>query len=363
MYINNCIPTSVNHPMNRDSGRSFVLKKKTLLWVLYIIVLIPICLELALRVISAKPYIQTDYHIEVSPPNAFTGHDSLGIILNPGTYDIILNREVDFHTTHTSEGQRLVSDTSNATGRPKIALMGCSFTYGYGVNDEETFATILQKKYPNLDFNNYGVIGYGTLQSYFQLQTLVRNDTAPDVVILNFASDHFERNALTRKFRRAMKIGFDRSLETAREMMQTSNFPYLQNPEDSITYERWEDLYSDWKWRDKLAAVNWIQTQSDNLADRSKDLVDISAVIIERMNELCRENDIQFVVFLLDEDERIRRLEDSLTNQNIEVLKVGFDFNSPEYTNVPFDIHPNQKGHILIASKIEHRIKTMIPDE
>ncbi|MCW5518528.1 SGNH/GDSL hydrolase family protein [Aureitalea sp. L0-47] len=349
--------------MNRDSGRSFIVKKKTVLWILYIIVLIPICLELALRVISAKPYIQTDYHIEVSPPKAFTGHDSLGIVLNPGNYDIILNRKVKFHTTHTSAGQRLVPDTNSAKGRPQLAFLGCSFTYGYGVNDEQTFASILQKKYPKLDFHNYGVIGYGTLQSYFQLESLLKNGTPPEVVILNFASDHFERNALTRKFRRAMKIGFDRSMETAREMMRTSNFPYLQNPEDSINYERWEDLYSDWRWRDKLASVNYIQTQSDKLADSSRDLVDISAVIIEQMNKLCLENDIQFVVVLLDEDDRIRRLEKGLTNQKIEALKVGFNFNSPEYTNVPFDIHPNQKGHKLIASKIEDRIKTLIPDE
>jgi hypothetical protein len=349
--------------MKQDSGRSFIIEKKTVLWVLYIIVLIPICLELALRVISAKPYIQTDYHIEVSPPNAFTGHDSMGIALNPGTYDIVLNRKVEFQTTHTFGGQRLTTGSDSIEGRPEIALLGCSFTYGYGVNDPETFASILQKKYPNLHFNNHGVIGYGSLQSYFQLESMLRQGTAPEVVILNFASDHFERNALTKKFRRAMKIGFDRSMETAREIMRSSRFPYLRDPESAVEFEPWDELYADWKWRDKLASVNWIQTQSDRLSDRSRDLVEISAVVIERINILCRENDIRFVVVLLDEDQRIRRLENRLRDQNIEVVKVGFDFNSPEFTNLPFDIHPNQKGHKLIASKIENSIKKSIPNE
>ena len=363
MYINKSVPSSVNHPMNRDSGRSFAIKKKTVLWVLYVIVLVPICLELALRVISAKPYIQEDYHIEISPPNAFAGNDSLGIQLEEGTFSIVLNRKVEFTTTHTSEGQRLVPDNDSISDRPEVAILGCSFTYGYGVSDHETFAAILQQNHPNLDFNNHAVIGYGSLQSYFQLESLIKKGTKPEAVILNFASDHFERNGLSRKFRRAMKIGFDRSLETAHEMMRSSKFPYLEEPDGTIAYEPWDALYSDWKWRDKLASVNWIQTQSDNLSDRSRDLVGISATIIERINKLCLENNISFMVVLLDEDDRIRKLESRLMNRDIQTLKVGFDFDSPEYTNVPFDIHPNQNGHRLIASKIEEGINNLITHE
>lgn len=344
--------------MNPDPGRKKVSdRKKTLLWILYLVVLTPICLELALRVISAKPYIQTDYHIEVSPPNAFSGNDSLGIVLNPGTFNIVLNNKVRFQTTHTRDGLREVIRPDSLRRDSEIAVMGCSFTYGYGVNDNETAVSILQKKYPKYKFDNYGVIGYGTLQSYFQLEQLIENEQAPDIIILNFASDHLERNALSKKFRRAMKIGFDRSLSTAREMMISAQFPYLTDAGAEISYEHWNELYEDWWGRENLASVNFIQTQYDLLSDKSRDLVGISTDAIDRLRQRCAEKDIKFVVMLLDDTESIRKLESELRARDIITQQVGFDFNSPEFTNVPHDIHPNARGQQLIAKRLEEMLK------
>jgi lysophospholipase L1-like esterase len=80
----------------------------------------------------------------------------------------------------------------------RILVMGDSFTFGLGVNSEETYAKVLetllnqnlaaktQKKYEVI---NAGIDGYGTEQEYFYLKEL-GNQYRPDLVIVGlYAND------------------------------------------------------------------------------------------------------------------------------------------------------------------------------
>ena len=339
----------------------FGISKKKLLWYVYLIILTPICLELALRVISAKPYIQEVYYIEVTPKNAFLGNKTLGISLNPGTYHITLNKKHSFTATHTQNKQRLVSFVNYRDSiSPTIGVFGCSFTYGYGVNDSEHFVSILQKQYPNKNFANFGVIGYGTTQSYLQLLELEKNNKIPQLVILNFATDHFERNALTNIYRRALKIGFNQSLETAKTIMKNSRYPYLQNSKLEISFENWEDLYQDWYGRQLFASVNWLQTKGDEISDNQKDIINISHTLINEMDTICKRNNTHFLVALLDNNTHSETLKRHLKNSNIHFIDIGFNFNNKQLTNHPYDNHPNPLGHEFIAKKINTPLKTLL---
>mgnify|MGYP000515951466 FL=1 len=73
--------------------------KSRLKTTIYIVLLLFPCMELALRIMGGKPYIQEDYKISITPSNAYAGHDSLGIQLNPGEYKIVLNDSVKFTAT------------------------------------------------------------------------------------------------------------------------------------------------------------------------------------------------------------------------------------------------------------------------
>ncbi|ARN74312.1 SGNH/GDSL hydrolase family protein [Oceanicoccus sagamiensis] len=65
--------------------------------------------------------------------------------------------------------------------RPRVALVGDSFTFGFGVNDEETFHAQLSLADPDREYINLSVPGYSTDQQYL----LIKN-TATD-----FAIDHY----------------------------------------------------------------------------------------------------------------------------------------------------------------------------
>ena len=49
-------------------------------------------------------------------------------------------------------------------------VIGGSFSLGWGVNDEDTFSSKLQKKYTNFKVYNFGQGGYGSVQSLLLLE-------------------------------------------------------------------------------------------------------------------------------------------------------------------------------------------------
>lgn len=340
------------------------MHKKKLIWYIYVLISILVCFEIALRIVGAKPFLQKDYHITSIPSHPYIGDDTMGIILNPGTYTLTLNKKHSFKATHNNLHHRKVYFSSSSKDTlPIVATMGCSFTYGYGVNDNEHFTSLLQQRYPNFRFVNYGVIGYGTTHSYLQLLQLEQQNIFPNIVILNFASDHFNRNVLTSTYRRALKIGFNRSLESVRSTMQKSRYPYIINKELQLAYMPWDSIYTDWNGRELFSTINWLQTNKDKIMDYSKDPVNLSFLLIKKIKQICHRNNSTILVALLDESNEMEQLKTLLRKENVNLVEIGFDFNNHRYTNYPYDDHPNSLGHKRIARKIEFPLKHILQNE
>jgi lysophospholipase L1-like esterase len=96
--------------------------------------------------------------------------------------------EAEFQTTvlHDSRGYRSreVGD-AKPPGRTRVLVLGDSFTWGVGVENDQTFSARLQTADPRLEVINTGVNGYGTSQ---ELRLLVEEGLAlrPDIVLLVF---------------------------------------------------------------------------------------------------------------------------------------------------------------------------------
>ncbi|WP_148285390.1 SGNH/GDSL hydrolase family protein [Nonlabens dokdonensis] len=340
------------------------ISKQKILWVLYIIILLPICLEISLRILNAKPYVQQDYHISSTPEEPFIADDSLGIVLKTGTYDITLNHKLTFTSTHQeNQTRRVAFKEERQIDSEKIAVLGCSFTYGYGVNDEEHFTSLLQKRHPNFDFVNYGVIGYGTTHGYLQLKKWDENNEVPKMVILNFATDHFNRNVLSSSYRRALSIGFNRSLGNTNQLMNDARYPVTLNSKLEISHVKWNEMYEDWMGRSVFSSINFIQTKSDEINDLANQPVEITYSLIKEMKTICDKNNAKFIVSFLDENEQSKTLKERLTNLGITMVDVDFDFQNKKMINYPYDNHPNALGHKMIADKIDERLELIVINE
>ena len=92
--------------------------------------------------------------------------------------------------THPDEG-------SASVRKPEIWVFGCSFTFSWGVDDAETYLAVLQRAMPDFEIVNFGVGGYGTLQSLMQLEREIRAGRRAALTVLAYADFHDKRNVLT----------------------------------------------------------------------------------------------------------------------------------------------------------------------
>ncbi|MCT4560363.1 MAG: hypothetical protein N4A41_03220 [Crocinitomicaceae bacterium] len=327
------------------------LGKKVLKWTLLYPLVVFVCLEIAFRIMGYSAYHNADYTILSTPKNAFIGHPEYGIQLDPGKFTILLNERVEFETTHLPNHIRYTPGSSAEKG-PTVAMLGCSFTYGYGVNDDETFTAILQEHLPEFRFLNFGVPGYGTVQASMQLRTLLSAQQV-ETVVLHFSSMHFMRNVLSQQYRSNLKIGYQRSSKDVDAGMRVARFPYKKECNDPIRYEGWESMYTNWPGRSWLASVNAFQTFYDRTVDPEKE-IEITACLIEEMAALCAEKEVRFIVACLDKTPETENLKKLVT---VEWLDINFDFSSKKLTHLPHDSHPNSQGHALIAQRLENYLK------
>lgn len=320
------------------------LLKKTLMYT----VLVVVCLEIALWVLGFRPYRNVDYKVESNPNNAFIGDSLYGIQLNPGEYDITLNDSVRFSATHLDNGQRMIPGNLNRD-TTTLHFFGCSFTYGYGVDDDKTFAARTQQELDQLNVSNYGVIGYGTVHSLQQLQ---RTDAVRkgDWIVLCFSSHHFMRNSLSQEYRSRLKIGFENSSKNLRKKMENARFPMLQGCEDEIEYVKWTEMYENWPAREYSASINFLQTTVDYYSDKQFNEVELTHCLIQQIQQVCNQKGANLVIACLDSDKKTAELEQKLPE--IPWLNIGFDFNIPQLTNFPYDNHPNEVGHDFIFQKL-----------
>jgi hypothetical protein len=105
----------------------------------------------------------------------------------PGSYDVRV------HTAADGIRRRAPVDREREAGRTRIAVFGCSQTFGAEVEDDETYSARLESRLPGVEVLNFGVHGYGTDQMLLRWE---RDGVPyrPDVVIAGFAYYHVLRN-------------------------------------------------------------------------------------------------------------------------------------------------------------------------
>lgn len=96
---------------------------------------------------------------------------ALGYRLVPGTYEL----RVGPRTTRVDiseqglRGERVFAPAP-APGTLRVAFVGCSFTFGHGVEEPQTFVSRLAERNPHVEALNLGVPGYGQDQCLLRLR-------------------------------------------------------------------------------------------------------------------------------------------------------------------------------------------------
>ncbi len=94
-----------------------------------------------------------------------------------------------------SFGRRFIGeDVSNPQKR--FLFLGCSYTFGSELKDQETYLAKTAQHFPQWQFDNYAVCGYGTQQCRLKQEMLLSNSASQryDGIFYAFIHDHLRRN-------------------------------------------------------------------------------------------------------------------------------------------------------------------------
>ena len=150
-----------------------------------ITVLLPVGFTLGITEIGLRLFWGGYYEKDV-PPYSDRRHATRGWANLPNVRTTYGEPEFQNFVVHDSRGFRSqeVAD-HKSDDRIRILVLGDSFAWGVGVENDETFSAVLERLDPRFEVINTGTNGYGTSQ---QLRLLEEEGLAldPDIVIVAF---------------------------------------------------------------------------------------------------------------------------------------------------------------------------------
>jgi hypothetical protein len=331
-----------------DSPR-FLSRRKKILFVLVfntlVLLLFLIGTEFALRRKGLRPWIQLPSNVvSMSSPTLYDKHPTLGYISRPGEFRFTLTGDYTFKTTQGSNGLRITHplNTYRSEDKKEIWIFGCSFTWGWALNDEETFPWLVQEKFTRFEVVNFGMGAYSNVQSLIQFREALKSGKKPAVVVLAYGSFHDARNTLTRTW--------------VKTRLSYGDFKV------TIPYMRWsssgkpELLYTPLEYHEiplarHSALANFLDDTYDRWLESTYHSHEVSKAIIEEFFNICKENGVVFVVAGIFASPATAEMLDYCRSKGMMGVDISIDASIKENT-VPYDGHPSAIANRQFAQKL-----------
>lgn len=326
----------------------------------YIFLAIAFCIlgvELGVRLLGYRPrQVDDRINISVEPGGRFFElHDQLGYTHIPGSFHVTLPTGYTFDVNHDSDSYRItrpLDDYLEEIPRDELWIFGGSFTHGWSVDDNETFPWLLQRKMPDLDIRNYGVSGYGTVQAFVQLDSLLSEGRRPALVVAAYSSYHDERNTFARTRREAL---------TRWNHLGPLRQPVAEVHRDSIRIRLAEMSYIRFPLSDRLAAsfaMELAYNRFDLAASRSSE---VTRRLFQLMARRCSDMGVPFLVAGLLDDDKTMSMISSLEASSIPTANISVDLDKAGFRNVPHDRHPSAVAHAEYADRLFEHVASVFP--
>lgn len=304
--------------------------------------------EALLRWLGYQPYRIYDLGISFHPSPFAIPHLPLGYMIYPGKFEVQFKNGFSWSATHDADSFRITSTrTALADTLPQLFVYGCSVAYGYGIADSLAFPYVLQQKLPGWQVKNYAVPGFAQTQAYLQLKQRIAHGNVPEIVVLTYASFHDIRNTLCRERRKNI---YPYNKKTSIDHIVYPVAHYASPDSFSISYKTFR--YREWPFMQYSALIHLLETRYNEYEVRWKKSHEVSKILISSIHKLCLEHHIRCIVAGIQNDAATRDMLTFCAQAGIENVDLSFDANDPSYTLLPFDPHPNARGHAHFAEKL-----------
>jgi hypothetical protein len=302
--------------------------------------------EVVLRVAGYKPWQIENIDVAIEPKgNFFTKDAELGYKHLPGKFKVTLNGNYSFNATHLNNSLRIThplnTDKLQST-KPEIWIFGCSFTYGWSLNDNQTYAWLLQEKLPQYEIVNFGVNGYGTIHSYIQFQEALNQGKKPEVLVIAYAGFHDRRNTFSRARRKQM---------AAWNQLGVLFQPDARlNKQKDFTYNMAKLEYHELPLMRVSALVNFLEVNYNQFEEEFYRSHEVSQAIITEFNRLAKVNGVKLVVAGINPGSA--KMLAKLSREGIATVDISVDLKIPANNNLPHDLHPSAIANRQYADKL-----------
>lgn len=193
-----------------------------------------------------------------------------------------------------ASGLRKTSPKQNDTrdSRPKLIVVGCSYTQGWAISDEETYPWKLQNHFTKYEVLNYGNAGYSTYQSLLMLERVLPTAQNPTVVMYGFSDKHEVRNVAAVEWVRKLSMYSKRG---------HVNVPYVSRTAEGVLIRHAPEAYPSFPLRESSSLVALAESAYAELRGkkRTDDMREVTQRLILEMRDLTQRYGVKFVVVFL----------------------------------------------------------------
>jgi hypothetical protein len=303
-------------------------------------------LEAGLRLAGREPW--SSAHRDTTEPTMHEPHAVLGWKGAEGNYVVppYAPGGSAFRFSLDANGSRRTSAEDKVSGN-EVLTVGGSFTQGWAIGDEESFAWKLQERFPSFNFINYGTGGYGTYQSLLVLERELPRLKSPRLVIYSYTHHHQFRNVAPASWLRGL-ARFSR-----RGMVEV---PYVTlGPDDSLVRNPPEG-YSSWPLRTYSSTITSIEEiyMARKTAGRLDQNRQVTEQLLLEMVEITRQHGADLLVVVLQAPRPVMRHYFRFLSPH----SVPFaDCTRVPLTHVVGEGHPDGKTHTLWTNCISSAVR------
>jgi hypothetical protein len=250
--------------------------------------------EGALRALGYQPFVAVEQKSAeaAAPLSSTTQFDpELGWVLRPSSVVEMWNGPMSVWADSTR-----VTRPVEHTGAPThAAVLGCSYTQGPWLADNESLGWLLQQRLPLLDVRSYATEGYGSYQSLLALRRhFARAKKPTSVVIYALGSFHGIRDRASRSWVADLK---------SRGRLVAFIPPHADADRDGVLAEFPSRQVESWRISEISALAHLVQkayvSQLLVAADEPRNELRTQLASIRTMHDLSRQNGARFLVAVI----------------------------------------------------------------
>ena len=301
--------------------------------------------EIVARALGHEPWRPAAPGLRVEPGGRLYQADPLlGYTMLPGRFRVGMESGYAFRVTHGADTLRVVRPEEVAVpeGAPELWIFGCSFSYGWAVEDADVYAWQVQRALPDWRVRNFAVNGYGTVQALLRLEHELAAGGRPAVVLLAHAAFHEDRNTFVR--------------ERGKRVAPFSTLGPLTQPrarlasDGTLVIDPAPVVYRPWPGMQHSALVHLVEQRWNAWERRRARGPEVTAALVDRFVDAAKGAGARVVVAGIAG--RTDALLERAAQRGATPLSMALDLDAPGMRNLPHDGHPSAKAHRGYAARV-----------